>query len=529
MTPAAHLPPDFDSPEQFLSAIIESSDDAIITKNLNGVVTSWNKGAERIFGYSATEMVGRPILILIPEDRKQEEPMILQRLREGERVEHFETLRVRKDGAEVHISLTISPIKNKAGEIVGASKIARDITLQKQAATAILAANAETERQSRMKDEFLTTLSHELRTPLQSIVGWIQILKDGPLEPGELEQGHEVIERNARAQQRIIEDLLDMNRILSGKVRLDVQKVELGAVLEASIAAVRPSADAKGIRLHAILDPVCKPVSGDPQRLQQVFWNLLSNAVKFTPRGGRIDVVMQRVNSHLEVSVTDNGTGITPEFLPHVFDRFRQADASTTRNYGGLGLGLAIVKHLVEMHGGTVAAKSPGPDLGATFAIVLPVSALSDNAPDLGSGETRRSDDRPKLPALSEISVLVVDDDEDSRLLIAKTLTKAGASVRAAKSVDEALQLVAEQCPHVLVSDVGMPGKNGYELIETLRSRPASEGGKIPAIALTAYARVEDRVRALCSGFQILLPKPADGIELIATVGSLAAHVQPSP
>lgn len=526
------FPPGFDSPAQFLSAIIDSSDDAIITKSLEGIVTSWNKGAERIFGYTSEEMVGRHISVLIPPNRQEEEPMILRRLRQGERVDHFDTRRIRKDGRELDISLTVSPVKNQAGEIVGASKIARDITDTKRAAAAITAASEETERQGRMKDEFLTTLSHELRTPLQSIVGWVQILRGGDLEEGELEQGLEVIHRNAKAQQHIIEDLLDMNRILSGKVRLDVQRVDLAAILEAALATVLPSAEAKSIRVHSVLDPLSKPVSGDPQRLQQVFWNLFSNAIKFTPKGGRIEVLLKEVNSHLEVSVADTGKGISGEFLPYVFDRFRQADASTTRSDGGLGLGLAIVKHLVELHGGSVQAASSGPGLGSTFRVILPVAAVyiwpSDNSPETSLDDVRNvlRQPKPTIPQLPGVSVLVVDDDEDSRQLIARTLTKSGASVCTASGVDEGLRRISESIPDVIVSDVGMPGKNGYTFLEDLRTRSADHGGRIPAVALTAYTRVEDRIRALGAGFQMVLPKPVDAAELVATVSSLAKQTR---
>lgn len=514
------FPPGFDSPEQFLAAIIDSSDDAIVTKNLDGIITSWNPAAERIFGYTAEEIIGRPVLVLIPEDRREEEPMILSRLRNGERVDHFDTKRLTKDGRLIDISLTISPVKNKAGVIVGASKVARDITLQKQATATLAMANEETVLQNRMKDEFLATLSHELRTPLQSIMGWVQILKAGNLSPGELEQGLDVIHRNSIAQSHIIEDLLDMNRILSGKVRLDVQRLELESVLESAIDTIRPAAEAKGIRLHTVVDRVSKLVIGDPQRLQQVFWNLLTNAIKFTPRGGRVEVLLQRVNSHLEVSVTDTGCGIPGDFLPHVFDRFRQADSSSTRNQGGLGLGLAIVKHLVELHGGKVFAKSRGVDLGATFEVALPLAAVDGPAPHSSlPSESAKAVEPPKLQG---IKVLVVDDDADSRVLVAKTLEKAGATVTLAASVDEGLAVIDSAIPDVLVSDIGMPDKNGYQFIEALRERSPDKGGKIPAAALTAYTRVEDRVQALCAGFQILLPKPVDASELIATVGSLA-------
>ncbi|MBV8780096.1 MAG: PAS domain S-box protein, partial [Phycisphaerae bacterium] len=412
------LPPGFDSPEHFLAAIINSSDDAIVTKNLDGIVTSWNKGAERVFGYTAEEMIGQPILKVIPPDRKAEEPAILARLRKGERVDHFDTRRMHKDGHEFDISLTISPVKNRAGEIVGASKIARDISLQKKAERVLAMINEETVRQNQQKDEFLTTLSHELRTPLQSIIGWVQILQSGDLNDGELEQGLEVIGRAAKSQQHIIDDLLDMSRILSGKLRLDVQKIELGIVLEAALQTVRPAAQAKGVKLHSVIDPLGTPVSGDPQRMQQVFWNLLSNAIKFTPRGGRIEVLLQRVNSHLEVSITDTGIGIDPDFLPHVFDRFRQADGGTARNHGGLGLGLAIVKQLVELHGGSVFAKSAGVDKGATFSVIVPRAAVAEQTfassrrDERAAGRTGRP-----IPALDGIAVLVVDDDADSRAM----------------------------------------------------------------------------------------------------------------
>ena len=446
--------------------------------------------------------------------------MILSRLRKGERVDHFETKRVRKDGEVIEISLTISPVRDGAGKIVGASKIARDITVQKRATEALARASAETARQSRMKDEFLATLSHELRTPLQSIVGWLQLLRSESCDSEELAHGLAVVERNVAAQQRIIEDLLDMNRILSGKVRLDVQRVELAPVIQAALDTIRPSADAKAIRIHAVLDPLAKPVSGDPQRLQQIFWNLLSNAVKFTPQRGRIEVLLERVNSHLEVTFADNGIGIADEFLPYVFDRFRQQDGSDTRSQGGLGLGLAIVKHLVELHGGTVLAKSSGLGKGAKFSVILPLAAIND----IQGRSTPADDDHPTpsgRPNLKNVSVVVVDDDADSRFLIARTLAKAGAEVRAADSVDEGLSLIDAALPHVIVSDIGMPGRNGYALIEELRSRTPEKGGKIPAIALTAYTRMEDRVKALTAGFQILLPKPAEALELLVTVESM--------
>ncbi|HXO98541.1 MAG TPA: PAS domain-containing sensor histidine kinase, partial [Chthoniobacterales bacterium] len=380
-----------------LAAIVDSSDDAIIGKDLNSIITSWNQGAERIFGYSAEEMIGTSILRLIPPERQGEEEEILSCLKRGERFEHFETVRTTKEGRRLHVSLTISPIKDAFGHVVGASKIARDITDRKLSEEALReaqkvadaanadrqrlleserAARSEAERASRMKDEFLATLSHELRTPLNAVLGWATALRAVHSPTPELEQGLETIERNARVQAQIIEDLLDMSRIISGKVRLDVQRLDLPAVVAEAINTVRTSASAKGVRLQTIIDPLNAPVTGDPHRLQQVFWNLLSNAIKFTPKGGRIQVLLERVDSHVEVSIIDTGEGISPEFLPYIFNRFQQADPSTTRRHGGLGLGLAIVKELVELHGGSVRVKSGGTGKGATFIVSLPLTVL---------------------------------------------------------------------------------------------------------------------------------------------------------
>src|SRR5271166_4375587 len=350
-----------------LAAIVASSDDAIIGKDLNSIITSWNFGAERIFGYSAEEMIGTSIMRLIPLDRQEEELEILSHIRRGERLDHFETMRLAKDGRQLNVSITVSPIKDSTGHVIGASKVARDITERKKTEEAMKkameeakVAHSQAERANRMKDEFLATLSHELRTPLNAVLGWANILRLGKLQGEELKQGLDTIERNARIQAQIIEDLLDMSRIISGKIRLDVQRVDLPAVLNESIETLRAMAEAKGVRLQVVVDPFAGPISGDPSRLQQVFWNLLNNAIKFTPKGGKVRVVLERVNSHVEVSVIDTGEGIAPDFLPYIFDRFQQGDASTTRRHGGLGLGLAIVKELVGLHGGDVSVKSGG-------------------------------------------------------------------------------------------------------------------------------------------------------------------------
>lgn len=699
-----------------LAAIVESSDDAIITKSLKGIIGTWNQGAERIFGYAAAEAVGRPITILIPPDRIGEEAEILDRLKRGERIEHYETVRVRKDGTPLEISLSISPLRDGSGALVGASKIARDITARKsmeralqderrilellnstgaaiaselelqtlvqavtdaatglsgaqfgsffynvrdeggesydlytlsgatredfekfgmprntevfgptfrgegvvrsddimkdsrygkmephrgmpaghlpvrsylavpvvsrsgevigglffghadpgvfterserlvqgvaaQAAVAIdnarlyedvkraalerdrlleaeRLARAEAERVSMVKDEFLATLSHELRTPLTAILGWAHVLRARVHDDAMLSEGLEVIERNSRLQTQLIEDLLDMSRIISGKVRLDVQQVDLQDVVKASVASLQVSADAKGIRLQVVLDPFAGPARGDPARLQQCLWNLISNAIKFTPKGGRVQVSLERVNSHLEVCVADNGQGIKPDFLPHLFERFRQADASTTRRYGGLGLGLSIVKHLVELHGGTVNATSAGEGKGATFRIELPLMVVHGSEGD--AREHPRSSVAPASrvdhPSLAGITVLAVDDEPDARNLLKRVLEACGARVLLASSAAEALGLATSERPDMIVSDIGMPGEDGYDFIRRLRQLSAEEGGRTPAAALTAFARAEDRTRALRAGFQTHVAKPVEPTELTAVVASLASR-----
>ncbi|MDB5295441.1 MAG: rpfC [Phycisphaerales bacterium] len=392
------------------------------------------------------------------------------------------------------------------------------------------AARAEAERQGRMKDEFLTTLSHELRTPLNAIVGWAQILRGGARGPDDLDQGLATIERNARAQAQIVEDLLDMSRIVGGKVRLDVQQLDLAAVVGEAVQTVRPAADSKGIRVQTLLDPLAGPVSGDPGRLQQVLWNLLSNAVKFTPKGGRVRVVLERVDSHVEVSVVDSGQGIDPEFLPHAFARFRQQDASTTRRHGGLGLGLAIVKELVELHGGSVRVRSGGAGAGSAFTVALPLAAVQPDAgPEPAHRHPNAAQQAPAAPSvlsgsLPGVRVLVVDDDPDSREVVRRLLESCGAAVTAVGSGAEALGRVEADRPDVLVSDIGMPDMDGYDLIRRVRALGVERGGTVPAVALTAYARADDRVRAVLAGYQHHVVKPVEPAELLAMVASLSGR-----
>ncbi|HSI15009.1 MAG TPA: PAS domain S-box protein [Chthoniobacter sp.] len=509
------------APAQLLSAIVDSSEDAIISKNLNSIVTSWNKSAERIFGFTADEMIGQSIARVFPPDRLEEETVIVHRISHGERVDHFETVRVRKDGKLIDVSLTISPVRDTDGKIVGASKIARDITEQKRASRRLADVHEELKRADRLKAEFLATLSHELRTPLTAILGWIQILKELPT-PEELEQGIEVIERNVRLQSQLIEDLLDISRIESGKVALDVQRLNLVAIVSAAMQTVRPSADSKEIKLTSAFSDVDGVVMGDKNRLQQIVWNLLANAIKFTPRSGRIHVVIERVNSHLEISVTDSGQGIAPEFLQHVFDRFRQADSTTTRKHGGLGIGLTIAKHLTELHGGHLAVRSPGLGLGATFTVNLPLISAHPEAQHLATTQRNAEiDSNLRRGDLNDLRVLLVDDDPDSLAIVQRILQRNGATVRAANSMEAGLKAFEGFEPHVVLSDIGMPVHDGYELIKNLRALP---GGKsIPAVALTALARSEDRARALKAGFQMHVAKPVDSHELVAVVQNLAA------
>lgn len=827
----------------WLAALIESADDAIVSKTLDGIVTSWNKGAERMFGFTAEEAVGRSITIIIPDDHLNEEAGILSRLRAGERVDHFETIRQAKDGRLLEISLTISPIKGPNGQIIGASKIARDITEQRQArreldeaserlklalaaarfgdwswdattdivnlsetaarifglpadsqmtwtemgnglhvedreraritveealanhtdydieyrvkrpnganawlsakgrgvydehgkvlgmlgfvqdistikdteetlreqaealrtlnevgklisaeldlhktvqavtdaatevtgarfgsffynvlteegasymlytlagvpreafahfsmpratdlfgptfrgegvvrigevkrdprygknspyfgmpeghlpVTSYLAvpvvsrsgevlgglffghpapnvfserdeivvaglasqaavamdnarlyetakkaraeaekAAAENERlyrqaeeSSRLKEEFLATISHELRTPLSAILGWARMLRMGQLSEENAVKALDTIERNARAQAQLVDDLLDVSRIVTGKLRMDVQPADPNAFIDAAVEAVRPAAEAKGVRVQKVIDTGAVSIPGDPVRLQQVVWNLLSNAIKFTPRGGRVQIRSERVNSHLEIVVSDTGQGIAQDFLPHVFDRFRQADQKTSRQHGGMGLGLAIVRHLVEMHGGTVRAMSDGEGHGSTFTVMLPISPVYRVDPSGGRVHPAARDLLPPLEddcadALKDLRILVVDDEADTRELLKQGLEYCGAHVSVLASAAEALDALISRVPDVLISDIGMPGVDGYDLIRQVRGLPPDRGGKVPAIALTAYTRTEDRLQSLRAGYDMHVPKPVELAELVAVAATV--------
>ncbi len=377
----------------------------------------------------------------------------------------------------------------------------------------------ELRRADRVKDEFLATVSHELRTPLNAILGWLGLLRSGALGEGRREQAVDVIERNARAQARLIEDLLDVSRIITGKLRLEARPCDPAAAVQAAVETVRPAAEAKGVRLVVVVDPQAGPVFGDPERLQQIAWNLLSNAVKFTPKGGQVQARLGRRGSAVEFEVSDTGEGIAPEFLPHAFERLRQAEGDSTRAHKGLGLGLAIVKHLVELHGGTVEARSAGRGQGAEFVVRLPLSSRPPHDDHPTAGPAPPSDECP--PQLAGVRALVVDDEADSAEFVATLLAGCGVAVSVARSAAEAFAALRAERPDLLVSDVGMPGEDGYGLIRRVRALPAAEGGRTPALAITAYARAEDRARALRAGFQLHLPKPLDPAELLAAAASL--------
>ena len=680
-----------------LAAIVESSDDGIIGMTLDGTITAWNRGAERMYGYTAAEALGQSIHLVVPEDRREEASEVLERIKRGERVEHFETLRCRKDGTRFPVSLLVSPIRDD-GTVIGASKIARDISEQKRAgeraaflaeAGAVLAgsleylttlktvanlavpsiadwcavdilteerklerlavahvdpakidlartiraryedpnspysapsvvrtgtpamlrevsddmivasANGDEERialvrslglrsymivplttrgrtlgaltlataesgrvytdddfrfaqdlafraalavdnarayndaqaANRLKDEFLATLSHELRTPLNAILGYSRMLQSDMLTADKHAHALHTVERNATSLTQIVEDVLDVSRIITGKIRLNIQPIDLPAVVSDAIATVMPAADAKQVRVQTILDPRAAPISGDPDRMQQIVWNLVSNAVKFTPKHGVVQVRLERVNSHVEIVVSDTGAGIAPDFLPHIFERFRQADSGPTREHGGIGLGLAIVRHLVELHGGTIHAASGGREKGSTFRVRLPVMIVhhEERVERRVHPTTDAARRETQLPDLGGLSVLAVDDDADARSLVSETLESRGARVVAVESAQEALETLQRARPDIVLADIGMAHSDGFDLIKRIRQSSDPAVREVPAAALTAYARAEDRMKVLQSGFQMHLAKPVDPAELIIAVASLAKRAAPRP
>ncbi|HKO60057.1 MAG TPA: ATP-binding protein, partial [Pyrinomonadaceae bacterium] len=385
------------------------------------------------------------------------------------------------------------------------------------------AARAEAEKANRLKDEFLATLSHELRTPLNAVIGWSRMLSSGRLDREDSQHALEVIERNAWAQKQIIEDILDVSRVITGKLQLNLSPVDLVSIVDGALDAVRPATEAKDIKIETVIDSSLRMISGDGDRLQQVVWNILSNAAKFTPAGGKVKILVNQTPTHVQIQVTDSGPGIDPAFLPHVFERFRQADGSTTRTHGGLGLGLAIVRHLVELHGGTIGAQNNTEGPGAIFTVLLPLPSGELRLENAAAAAVAFGDH--EAPSLDGLRILLVDDEPDTLDLIKVELAQHGGAVTAVTRATEALSLLTESQFDVLISDIGMPDMDGYELIRELRKRESGTEVRLPAIALTAYARIQDRMRAVLAGYSTHIAKPVEANELITVVASLAGRL----
>jgi PAS domain S-box-containing protein len=521
-----------------LSFHVENTPLAVIEWDNEFRVSRWSSSAESIFGWKAEEVRGRRIedwRFVFAEDVEAVE-QLTSRQRGG--IEQQGVSRNRnytKDGSILYCDWYNSVLRDRDGNLQSVLSLVLDVTAGRQAAeerAQFLAreqsARREAEEANRIKDEFLATLSHELRTPLTAIVGWAHILSAGRLDPAKYPQVFEIILRNAKSQGQLIDDLLDVSRIITGKLHLEAESVDLSVVIKAAVNSVRLAAQAKGIRLEMEFDPHAGLVSGDAHRLQQVIWNLLANAIKFTPNDGRVQVCLRRAESFVIVKLSDSGQGITPEFLPYVFERFRQAEGGTARQYHGLGLGLAIVRHLVELHGGTVHAESEGHGQGATFTVKLPLSTPLDppgQPADTGKGSTSpsgRSETTVDRPRLRGLRVLIVDNEADARQVVMTILEQSGAEAVAVSSAKEAMETWRSWRPDVLVSDIGMPVEDGYALIRSVRARPADEGGLVPAVALTAYVAVEDRLRILSAGYQLHVSKPVEPNALIDAVASVA-------
>ena len=514
--------------ETQLRAILEGALDAVVGMDANGDVIDWNAQAEATFGYTRAEAVGRRLAeLIIPLPLREAHYKGLERYFEtGEGPilnRRVEVEAQRKDGSRVPIELAITVVKGWGFYRFNA--FARDISDRRAADTERNRLLEEAREANRMKDEFLAMLSHELRTPLSAIVGWAHMLRTGGLDEPTVARAIETIDRNAKVQNQLIEDILDVSRIVAGKFHLDMRSVDLVRIVEAAIDTVSPLAASRGVQLRqdlsAEIGPCC-PAIGDPDRLQQVVWNLLTNAIKFTPRGGVVTVEVRRQDdpAEFEIVVRDTGQGIAADFLPHIFERFRQAGTGA-RRHGGLGLGLSIVRHIVEMHGGTVMATSAGEGQGSVFTLRLPVVEVGEDGQRMPA-LSREEGGLDESPRLDGVRVLVVEDEADARHLLAAVLQKRGARVFMAASGAEALEMLERDRPDVLLSDIALQDQDGYDLIRKVRSLSAERGGRIPAAALTGYGRLEDRMRALSAGFQLHAAKPVEPAELIAVVASLA-------
>jgi len=512
--------------EEHFRLLVESVRDyAIFLLDPEGYVATWNPGAERAKGYRAEEIIGRHFSEFYPEEDIRNgkcEMELIVAARDG-RFED-EGWRKRKDGTLFWANVVITALRDERGDLVGYAKVTRDLTERKRAEEERVRLVAEQKAReaadaaNRAKDDFLAHVSHELRTPLNAILGWARLL--GTLDEAKRDRAIETIERNADAMRQLIDDLLDVSRIISGRMRLEVETVDLALVIERAVESVKVSADGKGIRVNVLLDNSAA-VLGDPSRLQQVIWNLLTNAVKFTPRGGRISIIVRRFDSIAEIMVQDSGVGIASDALPHIFEPFWQGtDIMTNRAGRGLGLGLAISRKLVELHGGRIEARSDGEGLGTSMSVMLPVAVARAKR----EGPPTSKPGPESTPRLDGLRVLVVEDDHDARELVRTVMSDCGAVVTTASDVPEAMAAFERAPPDVLLSDIGLPGDDGYVLIRRIRSLPPERGGRVPAVAMTAYARSDDRVKALSAGFIVHLPKPVEPTELVMVVAALVKH-----
>jgi PAS domain S-box-containing protein len=502
--------------------------DLLCIVHLDGRFQRVNPAFETVLGFSEDELLGMSLFDLIhPDDRAATEAGY-EKLAIGEPTTFMENRLRCKDGNYKSFAWSYYPVP----EDDLAFGVGRDMTPVKQIHEVLRLRAEELEESNRIKDEFLATLSHELRTPLTSILGWSRLLRSNRLSERDRERAIQIIQRNAEAQSKLIEDLLEVSRIITGKLRIEFQPVSFASIVDTVINSLLPSADSKQLKVETAIDPAAGPILGDPARLQQIVTNLFSNAIKFTPKGGRIEVWLQRIDSYARLAVTDTGVGIAPEDLPHIFERFKQADSSNVRAHGGLGLGLAIVDYLVRQQAGSVYVESDGPGKGATFVVEFPLTSSEVITSDLGrvdlfSAHARLTLANPETfteQRLKDLRILVVEDDPDTRDLLKTIIERCGAIVRTAASSNAALAEIAQGIPDVLISDIGMAGENGYELIKKVRSLEPERGGRVPAVALTAYAAAADRRRALLAGFQTHLAKPVEPDELLAVIASLSSQ-----
>jgi len=515
---------------------VESSPLAVVEWDSDFRVSRWSASAEGLFGWKAEDVLGKHVneWRFVFTDDVDAVALVTNRQREGVEVQGVTRNRnYTREGSILYCEWYNSVLHDERGKLVSVLSLVLDVTARQRAeeerAALLLRerdARQHAEEADRLKDEFLATLSHELRTPLTSILGWASMIRNGEVEGSNATRAIETIERNARSQARLIDDLLDVSRIITGNLRLDLHPLNLAPIVEAALDALRPTADVKGMKLQTRFEPGQCLVKGDPNRLRQVIWNLLSNAIKFTPRHGSVSIDLTCVESTARLTVSDTGDGISPEFLPYVFDRFRQAEGSISRKQGGLGLGLAVARHLVELHGGTIRAESDGVGKGAVFSVDLPL-AQERRDPARAEERIREVERRRRgmgAVRLDGVHVLLVEDDDDSRKLLGTMLKRYGARVTSTKSAAEALAAFEGELPDVLISDIGMPDQDGYELMRKLRALPPERGGKTPAIALTGYASRKDRDRAINSGYQQHMAKPIEQADMIKAIAALVGR-----